>query len=106
MTFCGQYSRALNSENSVSGIAVARRARSTAELADTGNWLEVMLSYPSITSTLHALADRDYQLLPKTEPSISFTSPFDEMTPFLEKLLSEHGGAPSCMQTRALSKVA
>jgi hypothetical protein len=64
------------------------------------------MAYPSIMSTLRALADRDYQLLPKTEPSISFTCPFDEMTPFLEKLLSEHGSVPLCMQTRTLSKVA
>jgi hypothetical protein len=65
-----------------------------------------MLAYPSIMSTLHALADREYQLLPKTEPSISFTSPFDEMTPFEEKMLSEHGSVPLCMQTHTLSKVA
>ena len=57
-------------------------------------------------STLHALADRDYKLLPKTEPSISFTSPFDEMTPFLENLLSDLGDVPLCMQTRAHSNVA
>jgi hypothetical protein len=73
-------------------IAIAH-ARSTAELADHDR-LEVLLSYPHIVSVLRGLADKEYELISKTEPAISFSPSWDESTTCrLELILADHGGA-------------